>query len=124
MLMDERWNASASSCSTSTVDWKHSCLRKMALAEGRSVASLIHTLNRAILAVTSSLLPRLHQNHASELQQASQRLQIWSNDLGIGSGELEKRLRDQPELEYSIVTLHIMIAKGSVAAGMFISRVE
>jgi hypothetical protein len=92
----------------------------MALGEDTSVASLIHTLNRAILAATSTLLPRLHQSHASDLHQATQRLQIWSNDLGIGSGELEKRLRDQLELEYSIVTLHIMIAQGLVAAGMFI----
>jgi hypothetical protein len=122
MLMHEGWNVSASSYSTSTVDRKRSSRlhRFLMASEDASVASMIHTLNSAILAATLALIPKLDPGHASDLHQASQRLQIWSNDLGVGDGELGKRLRDQQELEYSIVTLHIMIAQGLVAAGMFI----
>jgi hypothetical protein len=96
----------------------------MASGEETALAALIRTLNSAILAATSALIPKLPQEHASELHQASQRLQIWSNSLGIISGEIRERLRDQQELEFSIVTLHIMIAQGLVSAGTFVAMIS
>ncbi|PVH95194.1 hypothetical protein DM02DRAFT_633054 [Periconia macrospinosa] len=96
----------------------------MATEEETSLVVLIQSLNSAILASISELVPALQDNtQASQLREESQRLQIWSNNLGIEKGGLEERLRGEQELEYSIVTLHIMIAQGLItAAAHFIEK--
>jgi hypothetical protein len=83
-----------------------------------SLVAMIQALNSAVLASISELVPALEDTtQASQLRQEWQRLQIWSNDLEIAKGGLKERLCGESELEYSIVTLHIMIAQGLITAG-------
>ncbi|KAF2685595.1 hypothetical protein K458DRAFT_430348 [Lentithecium fluviatile CBS 122367] len=95
----------------------------MAIHEETALVILLRALNSAILASIADLVTELRgDTRAAQLRQELQCLRIWSNDLRIKRDGLEEQLRGEQELQYSIVTLHIMIAQGLITAEKCMGR--
>ncbi|KAF2478073.1 uncharacterized protein BDR25DRAFT_338747 [Lindgomyces ingoldianus] len=97
----------------------------MATEKETLLVNLIRGLSSAILNSISDLIPTLQdKTQASQLCRESQRLLIWGNDLGIRVGEVEKLLEGEDELQYSIVTLHMMIAQSLITAAEVTATID